>query len=175
MSSSAVVQKPAKAQQQVAKQSSEPAMQREEKEASASGSASVSAASSVVYSLPRDMLYISPDLYCAGRPCRPERSSSPSFRKSKPDPDRLLSSRVYSKLPADLIHSQAGLNLNIFGALSGAFSGKSSKEQAKDGSEVERREETSHIKGVGMGNARAAAAANAEAKSRDEREKIMSR
>jgi len=121
------------------------------------------------------MLYISPDLHCAGRPNRPGRDSSSSFQKGKPGPDRLLSSRTLPKLPTDLIHSQAGLNLNIFGALSGAFSGKSSKEQAKDGSEVERREETSHIKGVGMGNARAAAAANAEAKSRDEREKIMSR
>ncbi|GAB7349385.1 hypothetical protein MBLNU459_g8509t1 [Dothideomycetes sp. NU459] len=69
--------------------------------------------------------------------------------------------------------ASAGLNLNVFGAISGAFSGKSKKEQQADGSSKEQREEAAHIRGVGMGNAQAVGAANAEAKSREMREQIM--
>lgn len=42
---------------------------------------------------------------------------------------------------------QAGLNLNIFGALSGVFSGKSKKETAADGSSVEHRDDKAAVKG----------------------------
>lgn len=42
---------------------------------------------------------------------------------------------------------QAGLNLNIFGALSGVFSGKSKTETAKDGSSVEHRDDKAAVKG----------------------------
>lgn len=43
--------------------------------------------------------------------------------------------------------SQAGLNLNVFGALSGVFSGKSNKDVEADGSSTEQKEEQSHLKG----------------------------
>lgn len=42
---------------------------------------------------------------------------------------------------------QAGLNLNIFGAVAGVFSGKSKKETAADGSSVEHRDDKAAIKG----------------------------
>lgn len=42
---------------------------------------------------------------------------------------------------------QAGLNLNIFGALSGAFSSKSNKTTETDGSSVENREENASVSG----------------------------
>ena len=42
---------------------------------------------------------------------------------------------------------QAGINLNIFGAVAGAFSGKSNKETAPDGSSTESREEHADVKG----------------------------
>lgn len=76
---------------------------------------------------------------------------------------------------ASLTTCQAGLNLNIFGAISGAFSGKSKKQQQKDGTTTEDREEHAHIRGAGMGNASAAGAASAEAKAREEREAILAK
>ncbi|KAF4550058.1 Hypothetical protein D9617_19g103640 [Elsinoe fawcettii] len=54
--------------------------------------------------------------------------------------------------------ASAGLNLNIFGAVSGIFSSKSRKDTAKDGSSVEHREENGRIKGAGHGNMQAAGA-----------------
>lgn len=42
---------------------------------------------------------------------------------------------------------QAGLNLNIFGAIAGAFSGKSNKKTEADGSSVEEREERAAVQG----------------------------
>lgn len=47
----------------------------------------------------------------------------------------------------DHANLQAGLNLNIFGALSGVFSGKSKKETAADGSSVEHRDDKAAVKG----------------------------
>jgi hypothetical protein len=52
------------------------------------------------------------------------------------------------KLVQVLTTGQAGLNLNIFGALSGAFSSKSRKDTQPDGSSVEHREEQAHLKGT---------------------------
>ena len=43
---------------------------------------------------------------------------------------------------------QAGVNLNIFGAVSGMFSGKAKKETAPDGSSTEQREEQAAVKGM---------------------------
>lgn len=43
---------------------------------------------------------------------------------------------------------QAGINLNIFGAIAGAFSGKSQKETAADGSSTEHREDRAKVKGI---------------------------
>lgn len=62
---------------------------------------------------------------------------------------------------------QAGLNLNVFGALSGAFSSKSSKTTEEDGSYTEEREQQSHAKGLGAGNMRANAAAKGEGRKAD--------
>jgi len=42
---------------------------------------------------------------------------------------------------------KAGLNLNVFGALSGVFSGSSKKETAADGSSVEYRDDKAAVKG----------------------------
>ena len=42
---------------------------------------------------------------------------------------------------------KAGLNLNIFGAVAGVFSGKSKKETAADGSSVEHRDDKAAMKG----------------------------
>ncbi|KAK3115314.1 hypothetical protein LTR53_005441, partial [Teratosphaeriaceae sp. CCFEE 6253] len=42
--------------------------------------------------------------------------------------------------------ASAGLNLNVFGAVAGAFSGKSKKDTAADGSSVEHREEEGRVK-----------------------------
>ena len=47
---------------------------------------------------------------------------------------------------------QAGLNLNIFGALSGVFSGKSKTETAADGSSVEHRDDKAAMKGKSNSN-----------------------
>ena len=44
-------------------------------------------------------------------------------------------------------HMQAGLNLNVVGALKGAFSSKSKKETEADGSSTEHREEQAKVKG----------------------------
>ncbi|PSK54836.1 hypothetical protein B9Z65_3925 [Elsinoe australis] len=52
--------------------------------------------------------------------------------------------------------ASAGLNLNIFGAISGVFSSKSRKDTAADGSSVEHREEQGRVKGAGHGNMQAA-------------------
>lgn len=65
------------------------------------------------------------------------------------------------------------LNLNLFGAISGAFSGKSKKEKQADGSEVEHRQDNSAIKGVAAGNGSAAGAAAAENHGREMRERIL--
>jgi hypothetical protein len=65
------------------------------------------------------------------------------------------------------------LNLNLFGAISGAFSGKSKKEKQADGSEVEHRQDNSAIKGVAMGNGSAVGAADAESHGREMRERIL--
>ena len=68
---------------------------------------------------------------------------------------------------------QAGLNLNVFGALSGAFSSKSKKEMEPDGSSIETREETLAGSGAGAGNLNAAAAANAEQHAKQTRAAIQ--
>ncbi|KAJ9631991.1 hypothetical protein H2203_000392 [Taxawa tesnikishii (nom. ined.)] len=70
-------------------------------------------------------------------------------------------------------NASAGLNLNIFGALSGAFSGKSKKQTQPDGSSTEHRDETAHVRGVGMGGAQAQGAASAEEKGRQMRQQIL--
>jgi len=69
---------------------------------------------------------------------------------------------------------QAGLNLNVVGALSGAFSGKSDKKTEKDGSSVEHKEEQTHVKGAGAGNMNAHGAAATEAKNTEARQAITS-
>ena len=62
--------------------------------------------------------------------------------------------------------TQAGLNLNIFAGLSGAFSGKkkTSKNTQPDGSSTETIEEqgAGHARGVGAGSMNANAAAQAQ-------------
>lgn len=63
-----------------------------------------------------------------------------------------------------LTKDQAGLNLNVFGALSGAFSGKSKKQTNPDGTETEDREEHARVKGAGHGNASAVGAGAAQAR-----------
>jgi cytochrome c oxidase assembly protein subunit 15 len=45
---------------------------------------------------------------------------------------------------------QAGLNLNVFGAIAGAFSSKSSKQTEDDGSTTETRQEKLAGKGIGQ-------------------------
>lgn len=42
---------------------------------------------------------------------------------------------------------QAGVNLNVFGALKGAFSSKSTKETAEDGSSVENKQQHAGVQG----------------------------
>ncbi|CAK4032340.1 hypothetical protein DOTSEDRAFT_121804 [Lecanosticta acicola] len=69
--------------------------------------------------------------------------------------------------------ANAGLNLNVFGALSGAFSSKSSKKTEQDGSSVEDREENASVSGAGVGNANANAAASAEQRGREMRAAIQ--
>lgn len=84
--------------------------------------------------------------------------------------------------------AKAGLNLNVFGALAGAFSSKSSKETAEDGSSLETEEKNARVKGkifrsrwwnapianpgvgAGAGNLNAAAAANAEKNNKSRRQ-----
>ena len=43
--------------------------------------------------------------------------------------------------------SKAGLNLNVFGALAGAFSSKNSKKTEEDGSTLEEKEENASVSG----------------------------
>ena len=82
------------------------------------------------------------------------------------------------------------MNLNVFGALAGAFSSNSSKETAEDGSSLETEEKHAGVKGrlsllvrfgerlllltafagAGAANVNAAAAANAEKSSKSRRE-----
>lgn len=66
--------------------------------------------------------------------------------------------------------SQAGLNLNLFGAISGVFSGRSRKvtDTAKDGSSktTEHSEGEGAFKGAGHGTMNAIAAGQAETKER---------
>ena len=54
-----------------------------------------------------------------------------------------------------LLLLQAGLNLNIFGALAGALSSKSSKETAEDGSTLETEEKRAGVKGQSFPQIRA--------------------
>ncbi|KAL1584144.1 hypothetical protein WHR41_07247 [Cladosporium halotolerans] len=68
--------------------------------------------------------------------------------------------------------ASAGLNLNIFGALSGVFSGKSTKETAADGSSVEHRDDKAAMKGAGKGNLSAAGAAAASDNKKSQRAQI---
>ncbi|GAB7363370.1 hypothetical protein MBLNU230_g3650t1 [Neophaeotheca triangularis] len=63
----------------------------------------------------------------------------------------------------------AGINLNIFGAVAGAFSGKSSKETQEDGSEVKHSEKKAGVRGAGAGNMDAKAAAGAQKHASEER------
>ncbi|TKA42502.1 hypothetical protein B0A54_06952 [Friedmanniomyces endolithicus] len=62
----------------------------------------------------------------------------------------------------------AGINLNVFGALAGAFSGKSTKETAADGGSVEYREDEGRVKG----NLEAVGAAQGEEKGREVRQAV---
>jgi hypothetical protein len=55
----------------------------------------------------------------------------------------------YTDLPCSL--PQAGLNLNVLGAVSGVFSGKSKKEIAKDGSSTEWRDDKAAVDGGSRG------------------------
>ncbi|KAK0286926.1 hypothetical protein LTR35_004395 [Friedmanniomyces endolithicus] len=68
--------------------------------------------------------------------------------------------------------ASAGINLNVFGALAGAFSGKSTKETAADGSSVEYREDEGRVKGAGKGNLEAVGAAQGEEKGREVRQAV---
>ena len=65
------------------------------------------------------------------------------------------------------------MNLNVFGALSGAFSGKSSKQTEEDGSSVESQEKSAHVKGAGAGNMRAAGTANAGARKSETKQQAI--
>ena len=77
---------------------------------------------------------------------------------------------VHSHLGSNISDiKQAGLNLNIFGAVAGAFSNKSSKKTEEDSSSVETKEDQAKIMGQGDGHghggaAAAGAARNAHAK-----------
>jgi cytochrome c oxidase assembly protein subunit 15 len=59
-----------------------------------------------------------------------------------------LSSKCARQSRTDVNCPQAGLNLNIFGAIAGAFSSKSSKQIEDDGSSKEVREENLAAKGM---------------------------
>lgn len=70
--------------------------------------------------------------------------------------------------------ASAGLNLNVFGALAGAFSGKNSKKAEEDGSTLEEHEQDASVSaGAGAGNLNARGAANAEQSGRQMRAAIQ--
>ncbi|KAM0723529.1 hypothetical protein Q7P37_000516 [Cladosporium fusiforme] len=82
-------------------------------------------------------------------------SHEQSAKASASNPARLIADFGVAK-------QKAGLNLNIFGALSGVFSGKSTKTTGKDGNSVEKRDDKAAMKGAGAGNLTAVGAADAE-------------
>ncbi|KAK0875980.1 hypothetical protein LTR87_010230 [Friedmanniomyces endolithicus] len=113
-------------------------------------------------------------------------SSASSSAVTKPSPqqqvsqlspgDSTLEAKEHSASgSASLIahpYYQAGINLNVFGALAGAFSGKSTKETAADGSSVEYREDEGRVKGAGKGTLQAVGAAQGEEKGREVRQAV---
>ncbi|CZT17291.1 uncharacterized protein RCC_03125 [Ramularia collo-cygni] len=71
--------------------------------------------------------------------------------------------------------ASAGLNLNVFGAVAGMLSSKSSKSTDEDGSIVETRENQAQAQGAAAGNLNARAAADAEQHGRQMRAAIEER
>ncbi|KAM0707609.1 hypothetical protein Q7P35_004254 [Cladosporium inversicolor] len=90
----------------------------------------------------------------------------PSSAVSKKSSDEVApsarSGTIDSREHTTKASASAGLNLNIFGAVAGVFSGKSKKETAADGSSVEHRDDKAAIKGAGAGNLNAVGAADFE-------------
>lgn len=70
---------------------------------------------------------------------------------------------------------QAGVNLNVVGALAGAFSGKSNKETKEDGSSDEHREGKTSVRGAGAANMGANGAASAQTEGREMRQTISAK
>ncbi|KAK0337940.1 hypothetical protein LTR91_011780 [Friedmanniomyces endolithicus] len=105
-------------------------------------------------------------------------SSSSSSAMSKHSPSQDLSqlspgdSTLEAKEHSASGSASAGINLNVFGALAGAFSGKSTKETAADGSSVEYREDEGRVKGAGKGNLEAVGAAQGEEKGSEVRRAV---
>ncbi|KAI9666086.1 MAG: hypothetical protein M1821_004021 [Bathelium mastoideum] len=59
-------------------------------------------------------------------------------------------------------NAKAGVNLNIFAAVSGIFGSKTQKETNPDGSSTEHTQSAGHMKGAGAGNLSAMGEANTE-------------
>ena len=96
------------------------------------------------------------------------------IRKKKPCPSNLRDEvrnrkvlTIYT-LPNNLLlllsahPCQAGINLNIFAAISGIFGSKTQKETKADGSSTEHTQSAGRMKGAGAGNLSAMGEANAE-------------
>ncbi|KAM0699334.1 hypothetical protein Q7P36_001381 [Cladosporium allicinum] len=89
-------------------------------------------------------------------------SSSTVSKKPAQDAAPTRSGMVDSREETTKASASAGLNLNLFAALSGVFSGSSKKETAADGSSVEHRNDNAGVKGAGAGNFSALGAADLE-------------
>ena len=61
---------------------------------------------------------------------------------------------------------QAGVNLNIFAAVSGMFGSNTKKETKPDGSSTEDTQSSGRVKGAGVGNLSAVGEANTETRDR---------
>jgi len=118
----------------------------------------------------------------AQKPAQSQQVSSkqPQYAREEKEQSASASASAGVCLPLHLtpyvsptLTASSQLNLNLFGAISGAFSGKSKKEKQADGSEVEHRQDNSAIKGVAAGNGSAVGAADAEAHGREMRERIL--
>ncbi|TKA83050.1 hypothetical protein B0A55_00839 [Friedmanniomyces simplex] len=107
-------------------------------------------------------------------------SSSAAISKQQPSHQEVSlpgqgESTMEAKEHSASASASAGLNLNVFGALAGAFTGKSKKETAADGSAVEHREEEGRVKGAGKGDLNAQGAAQGEEKGREMRQAVKER
>ncbi|EME49164.1 hypothetical protein DOTSEDRAFT_121804 [Dothistroma septosporum NZE10] len=69
--------------------------------------------------------------------------------------------------------ASAGLNMNVFGAIAGAFSSKNTKKTEEDGSALEEEEKSASVRGAGAGSIDAQGAAHAEQSGRQMRAAIQ--